>query len=103
MDEFTEPVSIELWTTREVATLMYALGIGAGTLLSEGSVQGAQALSNLQIRLASDDAGRVEQSLNEYGDGGVMVGQGDVATDRAVEHLVEEEERDPDEVVRGGL
>lgn len=96
MNEFDEPIQFEIKTDREVATLMFALGIGSADLLSAGNVEGTVALSNLQKRLASADPQLVEQSLNEYGDGGVMSGEGVVSESAAVGALANEDEEDPD-------
>lgn len=101
MDEFDEPIQFELRTEREVATLMYALGMGSADLLQTGNVQGMVALSNLQKRLASADPQLVEESLSEYGDGGVLTGEGEMSESAAVAGLVDDEEADPDEVIEG--
>ncbi len=107
MEEFDEPVTLELRTEREVAVLMFSLGLGAGALLDSGMEQGAQALSNLQIRTAKADGQRVSQALNEYGDGGILTstaaGATEMSPDAAVSEMAEKEEVDPDEVTRGRL
>lgn len=103
MEEFDDPIQIELETSREVAVLMFCLGTGAIVQMDRGQTAGAQAATNLQVRLAEDDTSKVIDSLNEYGDGGMMSTEGEVSSEAGIARLLDDGEKDPDEVLKGGL
>jgi len=103
MDEYDEPLTVELKTDRELAVFMFVTGLGAKTLQHDNRLAGAQAVSNLQIRLASADPDRLCSALSEYGTGGVMNGMGEMSTEAAISSLASEEETDPDEATNGML
>lgn len=107
MEEYDDPIEIELRTSREVLVFFYAAGIGATEMLAMGNIQGAQALSNLQIRLSNSDEMRVQEAIEEYGDMGIMFADGNMhegmSATAAVSQMAEQDEVDPDETVQGGL
>lgn len=103
MEEYDEPLTLELRTEREVTVLFFALGLGAGAMAQEGRIKGAAACSNLQVRAATGDQQRVADALEGYTDGGVLPGMGAMSNEAALARLVEEGETDPEEVTEGGL
>lgn len=107
MEEYDEPLTVELRTDREVTAFIFATGLAAGVMEGNGLIGGAQALSNLQIRLASQDAKRVQDAIDQYSDeglvGDVREGVGKMSTAAGIGSLADADERDPDEVTEGML
>jgi len=107
MEEYDEPLTLELRTEREVVMFMAALGTGAAFYSDFGMMRGAAALSNLQIRLASSDTQRVIDAIGQYSDSGVLGdnlgSMQEMSPEAAISRMVESGEQDPDKITEGGL
>jgi len=103
MDEDDDSIQLELTTDREIVVAMHAMAIGGAFLVEHNHISGAQAASNLQIRLASDNPERVKSALDMHAEGGMMTDLGEMSNEAAIGALVEEEEVDPDEATEGML
>lgn len=107
MQEYDEPLTLELRTEREVTMFMAAVGTGAAFYSDVGMTKGAAALANLQIRLATEETDRVIGAINQYSDsgflGGTLGGGEEMSPEAAVSAMVEHGEEDPDKLTEGGL
>lgn len=103
MDEYDEPLTLELHDERELAVLMTALGTGATLLLQNGMVSGAAATGNLQNRLATEHTQEAVNALEEMGIEAGIPNHGSLSVSAAMAKLREKDEVDPDSIEDGTL
>lgn len=103
MEQFDEPITIELRTEREVLVTMFGLGVGASQLEMTRNPAGARAALNIQIRIAKADTETVLESVSGYSNGVIVGSEGMMSVPAAIASLADEDEVDPDEFNEGSL